>query len=79
MGADPVLSFFVLFSEYNKDAWIEIMERSQETGIDAIELNFSCPHGLLERKMGSAMGIIQPGADVCDSGFQPTRPRNPAL
>jgi dihydroorotate dehydrogenase len=42
--------------EYNKDAWIEIVERSQETGVDGFELNFSCPHGLPERKMGSAMG-----------------------
>src|SRR5438045_9383475 len=41
--------------EYNKDAWIEIVERTQATGIDAFELNFSCPHGLPERKMGAAM------------------------
>ncbi|HYY27586.1 MAG TPA: NAD-dependent dihydropyrimidine dehydrogenase subunit PreA [Chthoniobacterales bacterium] len=45
-----------IMEEYNKDAWIEIVERSQATGIDAFELNFSCPHGLPERKMGSAMG-----------------------
>ena len=25
-------------------------------GVDAFELNFSCPHGLPERKMGAAMG-----------------------
>ena len=42
--------------EYRKDAWIEIVERCQATGVDAFELNFSCPHGLPERKMGSAMG-----------------------
>ncbi len=45
-----------IMEEYNKDAWIEIVERMQETGIDAFELNMSCPHGLPERKMGSAMG-----------------------
>jgi dihydroorotate dehydrogenase subfamily 1 len=45
-----------IMEEYNKDAWIEIVERCQETGIDAFELNFSCPHGLPERKMGAAMG-----------------------
>jgi dihydroorotate dehydrogenase subfamily 1 len=45
-----------IMEEYNKDAWIEIVERSQETGVDGFELNFSCPHGLPERKMGSAMG-----------------------
>ena len=28
----------------------------QETGVDAFELNFSCPHGMPERRMGSEMG-----------------------
>src|SRR5271169_2374210 len=45
-----------IMEEYRKDAWIEIVERCQETGVDGFELNFSCPHGLPERKMGSAMG-----------------------
>jgi len=42
--------------EYNQDRWIEIVERCQEAGVDALELNFSCPHGLTERNMGSALG-----------------------
>jgi dihydroorotate dehydrogenase subfamily 1 len=45
-----------IMEEYRKDAWVEIVERCQETGVDGFELNFSCPHGLTERKMGSAMG-----------------------
>ena len=45
-----------IMEEYNRDAWIEITERCQEVGVDAFELNFSCPHGLPERRMGSAMG-----------------------
>jgi len=45
-----------VMEEYNRDAWIEIIERTQEAGVDAFELNFSCPHGLPERKMGAAMG-----------------------
>lgn len=45
-----------VMEEYRKDAWIEIIERCQEAGVDAFELNFSCPHGLPERKMGAAMG-----------------------
>ena len=45
-----------IMEEYRKDAWEEITERCQETGVDAFELNFSCPHGLPERKMGAAMG-----------------------
>jgi dihydroorotate dehydrogenase subfamily 1 len=45
-----------IMEEYRKDAWEEIVERCEEAGVDAFELNFSCPHGLPERKMGSAMG-----------------------
>ena len=33
-----------------------MIERCQDVGVDAFELNFSCPHGLPERKMGAAMG-----------------------
>jgi dihydropyrimidine dehydrogenase (NADP+)/dihydropyrimidine dehydrogenase (NAD+) subunit PreA len=45
-----------IMEEYRKDAWIEIVDRCQEAGVDAFECNFSCPHGLPERRMGSAMG-----------------------
>jgi dihydropyrimidine dehydrogenase (NADP+)/dihydropyrimidine dehydrogenase (NAD+) subunit PreA len=45
-----------IMEEYNKDAWHEIVERCQDAGCDAFELNMSCPHGLPERKMGAAMG-----------------------
>jgi len=45
-----------IMEECRKDAWIEIVERCQGAGVDAFELNFSCPHGLPERKMGAAMG-----------------------
>jgi dihydropyrimidine dehydrogenase (NAD+) subunit PreA len=45
-----------IMEEYNKDAWHEIVGRCEEAGVDAFELNMSCPHGLPERKMGAAMG-----------------------
>ena len=45
-----------IMEEYREEAWVEIVERCQAAGVDAFELNFSCPHGLPERKMGSAMG-----------------------
>ncbi len=45
-----------VMEEYRRDAWHEIIERVQECGADAFELNLSCPHGLPERKMGMAMG-----------------------
>ncbi|GAA5483894.1 NAD-dependent dihydropyrimidine dehydrogenase subunit PreA [Haloferula sargassicola] len=52
---DGVLIASVM-EEFNKDAWCEIIERCQDAGVDGFELNFSCPHGLPERKMGAAMG-----------------------
>ncbi|MEO7676034.1 MAG: NAD-dependent dihydropyrimidine dehydrogenase subunit PreA [Verrucomicrobiota bacterium] len=55
MFPDGVLIASIM-EEYNKDAWIEIVQRCQDVGVDAFELNFSCPHGLPERKMGAAMG-----------------------
>lgn len=45
-----------IMEEYRRDAWVEIVERCQAAGVDAFECNFSCPHGLPERRMGSAMG-----------------------
>ncbi|MCC6678307.1 MAG: NAD-dependent dihydropyrimidine dehydrogenase subunit PreA [Phycisphaerales bacterium] len=45
-----------VMEEYRREAWTEIIDRCQQAGVDAFELNFSCPHGLPERKMGSAMG-----------------------
>src|SRR3954469_5967531 len=45
-----------IMEEYNKDAWFELVQRCEATGVDGFELNFSCPHGLPERKMGAAMG-----------------------
>src|SRR3954467_9509349 len=45
-----------IMEEYRREAWHEIVKRTQETGVDAFELNLSCPHGLPERKMGMAMG-----------------------
>src|SRR4051794_16637327 len=45
-----------IMEEYNRDAWVEIVQRCEGAGVDSFELNFSCPHGLPERKMGAAMG-----------------------
>lgn len=52
---DRVLIASVM-EEYREEAWAEIVQRCEGAGIDGFELNFSCPHGLPERKMGSAMG-----------------------
>ncbi|MFY0577388.1 NAD-dependent dihydropyrimidine dehydrogenase subunit PreA [Cystobacter fuscus] len=45
-----------IMEEYSKEAWQTIVREVQETGVDALELNLSCPHGLPERRMGAAMG-----------------------
>src|SRR5918911_362356 len=45
-----------IMEEYDKSRWQELTRLVQETGVDALELNFSCPHGMTERKMGSEMG-----------------------
>jgi dihydropyrimidine dehydrogenase (NADP+)/dihydropyrimidine dehydrogenase (NAD+) subunit PreA len=45
-----------IMEEYNQNAWHEIVGRCEEAGVDAFELNMSCPHGLPERRMGAAMG-----------------------
>ncbi len=39
-------------------AWTDIVKRIQDTGADAIELNYGCPHGMSERGMGSAVGQV---------------------
>jgi len=45
-----------VMEEYEKSRWQELTRMVQETGVDAFELNFSCPHGMTERRMGSEMG-----------------------
>jgi dihydropyrimidine dehydrogenase (NAD+) subunit PreA len=39
-----------------REEWQEIASRVQEAGADMIECSFSCPHGMPERGMGSAVG-----------------------
>lgn len=45
-----------IMEEGRRECWHEITKRVQETGVDAFEMNLSCPHGLPERRMGMAMG-----------------------
>lgn len=39
-----------------KKEWQELIRRVEDTGADGLELNFSCPHGMCERGLGSAIG-----------------------
>jgi dihydropyrimidine dehydrogenase (NADP+) len=34
-----------IMEEYDEKAWVEIIGRCEEVGVDAFEINFSCPHG----------------------------------
>jgi dihydropyrimidine dehydrogenase (NADP+)/dihydropyrimidine dehydrogenase (NAD+) subunit PreA len=45
-----------VMEEFEQARWHEVVQRVQACGVDALELNLSCPHGLPERKMGAAMG-----------------------
>lgn len=45
-----------IMESYDEGRWAECARRSEAAGVDALELNFSCPHGHPERGMGAAMG-----------------------
>jgi dihydropyrimidine dehydrogenase (NAD+) subunit PreA len=47
-----------LMVESKREAWHEVVKRTNDSGADGIELNFGCPHGMSERGMGSAMGQV---------------------
>ena len=41
-----------------ENAWKNILPMVEDTGADAVELNFGCPHGMSERGMGAAVGQV---------------------
>ena len=45
-----------IMESYDKGRWQELAARCEAAGCDALELNFSCPHGHPETGMGAAMG-----------------------
>ena len=47
-----------LMVESKREAWHDIVKRTQDTGVDGFELNFGCPHGMSERGMGAAVGQV---------------------
>jgi len=50
-----IISLMVPCEEKN---WAAILDKIEDCGADAIELNFGCPHGMSERGMGSAVGQV---------------------
>ncbi len=53
----------------NEESWAKYVPMIEDTGADAFELNFGCPHGMSERGMGSAVGqvpeYVQMAAEWC--------------
>ncbi|MBS1517162.1 MAG: NAD-dependent dihydropyrimidine dehydrogenase subunit PreA [Bacteroidetes bacterium] len=40
----------------SRKEWHQIVKDAENAGVDGLELNFGCPHGMCERGMGSAVG-----------------------
>ncbi len=39
-----------------KEDWRVLIQKCEDAGVDGLELNFGCPHGMCERGMGSSVG-----------------------
>lgn len=39
-----------------KNDWKVLIRKCEDAGVDGLELNFGCPHGMCERGMGSSVG-----------------------
>ncbi|TCN15671.1 dihydropyrimidine dehydrogenase (NAD+) subunit PreA [Bacillus sp. BK006] len=47
-----------LMVEPQQEKWHEIVKKVEDVGVDGLELNFGCPHGMAERGMGAASGQV---------------------
>src|ERR1700722_36760 len=47
-----------LMVESKRETWHSMVQRAEDAGSDALELNFGCPHGMSERGMGAAVGQV---------------------
>ena len=52
----PIIASVML--PMNEASWAKYVPMIEDTGADAFELNFGCPHGMSERGMGSAVGQV---------------------
>ena len=67
-----------LMVESTREAWHEIVARSEDAGADGLELNFGCPHGMSERGMGSAVGQVPEYAEMITAWVK-EKARTPVL
>jgi dihydropyrimidine dehydrogenase (NAD+) subunit PreA len=45
-----------LMANNTRESWHELIKKVQDTGCHGFELNFGCPHGMVERGMGAVVG-----------------------
>jgi len=45
-----------IMGDSRRESWEELAKWAEETGAHALELNFSCPHGMPEKGVGAAIG-----------------------
>ena len=45
-----------LMADNDRESWHKLISQVEDTGAHGIELNFGCPHGMIERGMGAAVG-----------------------
>jgi dihydropyrimidine dehydrogenase (NAD+) subunit PreA len=67
-----------LMVESRREAWHEIVRRTEDAGADGLELNFGCPHGMSERGMGSAVGQVPEYTEMI-TGWVKETARTPVL
>src|SRR5271157_4304778 len=67
-----------LMVESKREVWHEIVKRAEDAGVDGLELNFGCPHGMSERGMGSAVGQV-PEYTALITGWVKEVARTPVL
>jgi dihydropyrimidine dehydrogenase (NAD+) subunit PreA len=67
-----------LMVESKRETWHDIVQRAEDAGADALELNFGCPHGMSERGMGSAVGQVP---EYCEqiTGWVKEKARTPVI
>lgn len=67
-----------LMVESRREAWHDIVQRTEDAGADGLELNFGCPHGMSERGMGSAVGQVPEYAERI-TGWVKEKARTPVI
>ncbi len=45
-----------IIADVQEKSWTKLARQMEHSGVDALELNFSCPHGMPEKGIGAAIG-----------------------